>query len=79
MWGAIKSDLIDFISTIKDDTSKTLSNVLGEATEDNTTEEDTLKKAISDLSRSFGTYNTVCANIKIILIFILWYFKYAYI
>ena len=59
MWGAIKSDLIDFISTIKDDTSKTLSNVLGETAEDDTTQEDTLKKAISDLSRSFGTYNTV--------------------
>ena len=33
MWGAIKSDLIDFISTIKEDTSKTLSNVLGDGNE----------------------------------------------
>lgn len=58
MWGAIKSDLIDFISTIKEDTSKTLSNVLGETSED-ATEENVLKKAVSDLSRSFSTYNTV--------------------
>jgi hypothetical protein len=33
MWGAIKSDLIDFISTIQVDTSKTIANVLGENTE----------------------------------------------
>ena len=35
MWNAIKSDLLDFVSTIKDDTTKTLINVLGEDEEVN--------------------------------------------
>jgi hypothetical protein len=30
MWSAIKSDLFDFVSTIKDDTTKTISKVLGD-------------------------------------------------
>jgi hypothetical protein len=30
MWGAIKSDLLSFVSTITDDTTKTLNRVLGE-------------------------------------------------
>lgn len=30
MWSAIKSDLFDFVSTIQEDTTKTLSKVLGE-------------------------------------------------
>lgn len=30
MWSALKSDLLDFVTTIKEDTSKTLSLVLGD-------------------------------------------------
>ncbi len=30
MWGAIKNDLIDFISTIQVDTTKTIAAVLGD-------------------------------------------------
>jgi hypothetical protein len=34
MWSAIKSDLFDFVNTIQNDTSKTLTKVLGEDEED---------------------------------------------
>ncbi len=30
MWSALKSDLLDFVTTIQEDTSKTLSLVLGD-------------------------------------------------
>lgn len=30
MWGAIKSDLLSFVTTIQEDTTKTLSRVLGD-------------------------------------------------
>lgn len=76
MWGAIKNDLIDFISTIKDDTSKTLSNVLGETSEDAT--EDILEKAKNDLSRSFGTYNMVCL-VYWLVIYMLIHLSYDFI
>lgn len=33
MWGAIKSDLFDFVSTLKEDTSKTINKVLGDEDE----------------------------------------------
>lgn len=34
MWSAIRSDLMDFVSTIKEDTTKTLHKVLGEEDEE---------------------------------------------
>ncbi len=33
MWSAIKSDLLDFVATIKEDTTKTISKVLGDSDE----------------------------------------------
>lgn len=43
MWNAFKSDLLDFVSTIQEDTSKTLKNVLGDSDE----EEDHVVRKIS--------------------------------
>ena len=34
MWGAIKSDLMSFVSTIKEDTTRTLNQVLGDEEEE---------------------------------------------
>lgn len=34
MWGAIKSDLFSFVTTIQDDTTKTLNRVLGDNEEE---------------------------------------------
>ena len=34
MWTAIRSDLLDFVSTIKEDTTKTIHKVLGEEEEE---------------------------------------------
>lgn len=34
MWSAIRSDLMDFVSTIADDTSKTINKVIGESVEE---------------------------------------------
>lgn len=34
MWGAIKSDLLSFVTTIQDDTTKTLHRVLGDDEEE---------------------------------------------
>lgn len=57
MWGAIKTDLIDFISTLKDDTAKGINQVLGETNEDcEISDED---KMITDVNRSFITFSSV--------------------
>ena len=34
MWNAIRSDLLDFVSTIAEDTTKTINNVIGEQIEE---------------------------------------------
>ena len=34
MWNAIKSDLFDFVTTIQEDTSKTITKVLGDETQE---------------------------------------------
>ena len=34
MWGAIKSDLMSFVSIIKEDTTRTLNQVLGDEEEE---------------------------------------------
>ena len=58
MWGAIKTDLFDFINTITEDTTKTLNKVLGE--EDENEEEISIQqKLVADLRRSYETYGTV--------------------
>mmetsp|Transcript_22583 Transcript_22583/g.50629 ORF Transcript_22583/g.50629 Transcript_22583/m.50629 type:complete len:246 (-) Transcript_22583:2433-3170(-) len=57
MWGAIRSDLINFVTTVTDDTTKTLNKVLGE--EDEEEVDVTLQeKLVADLKRSFETYAT---------------------
>jgi len=58
MWGAIKSDLASFVSTVTEDTSKTLNKVLGEEEEEEV--DVTLQeKLVADLKRSYETYSTV--------------------
>jgi hypothetical protein len=57
MWSALKSDLLDFVTTIQEDTSKTLSLVLGDEEVDVSAEEENLlKKWIADTKRSYETY-----------------------
>ena len=34
MWSALKTDLLDFVTTIKEDTSKTIHTVLGDQPEE---------------------------------------------
>jgi len=58
MWSAIKSDLFDFVDTIKNDTTKTISKVIGEkVNEDDDTEVTIRQKALLDLRRSYNTYS----------------------
>jgi uncharacterized protein (UPF0216 family) len=53
-----KSDLFDFVDTIKNDTTKTISKVIGEkVNEDDDTEVTIRQKALLDLRRSFNTYS----------------------
>lgn len=57
MWGAIKNDLLDFVTTITDDTTRTLNKVLGE--EDDEEGDITMQeKLVADLRRSFETYDS---------------------
>jgi hypothetical protein len=64
MWSsfsqALKSDLLDFVSTIQSDTQKTLSKVIGELGENEEVEDEDLllEKKINDLKRSFLTYSS---------------------
>ena len=62
MWGAIKTDLIDFISTIKDDTAKGINQVLGEIDADCEVSDE--EKMITDVNRSFNTFNLVSPILK---------------
>lgn len=57
MWSAIKSDLFDFVNTIQNDTSKTLTKVLGEdEEEENENDQHLLDKLAADVRRSYETY-----------------------
>ena len=56
-WGVLKSDLLDFISTIQEDTSKSINQVLGEANEEGEISQE--DKLITDATRSFSTYKNV--------------------
>jgi len=59
MWNAFTSDLLDFVSTITEDTSKTINKVIGEDdTYDEEDEQTIREKLICDLRRSFMTYGT---------------------
>ena len=58
MWAAIQSDLLDFVTTIKEDTAKVISKASGEADDE---EDETLslrQKLVQDVKRSFDTYGT---------------------
>ena len=60
MWSAIKSDLFDFVDTIKNDTTKTISKVIGEKSNDDDDEDSEVtirQKALLDLRRSYNTYS----------------------
>mmetsp|Transcript_54395 Transcript_54395/g.94960 ORF Transcript_54395/g.94960 Transcript_54395/m.94960 type:complete len:457 (-) Transcript_54395:202-1572(-) len=58
MWGAIKNDLLSFVTTIQEDTTSTLNRVLGDG-DDEEEEDITLQeKLVADLRRSYETYET---------------------
>mmetsp|Transcript_22676 Transcript_22676/g.20594 ORF Transcript_22676/g.20594 Transcript_22676/m.20594 type:complete len:283 (+) Transcript_22676:163-1011(+) len=57
MWSAFKNDLIDFVSTITEDTSKTLAQVIGEPLDEEENDEVVKLKQLNDLKRSFHTYS----------------------
>lgn len=64
MWNAFKSDLLDFVNTISDDTSKTINKVLGDENQDSEEkEQDENIKAIQDTTRSFNTYANVSVDL----------------
>lgn len=56
MWNAFTSDLIDFVQTIKSDTTTSISQVIG-GEEDPDDEVDELTTKITDLRRSFFTFS----------------------
>ena len=57
MWDAIKSDLFEFVSTVKQDTTRTVNKVLGDDDDEEIDHELIIqKKAIADLKRSYETY-----------------------
>jgi len=58
MWDAIKSDLFDFVSTITEDTTKTINIVLGDKEDEDQPEVTLQQKLIADLRRSYETYST---------------------
>mmetsp|Transcript_1155 Transcript_1155/g.1913 ORF Transcript_1155/g.1913 Transcript_1155/m.1913 type:complete len:352 (-) Transcript_1155:144-1199(-) len=58
MWQAIKSDLFDFVTTIQEDTTKTLNKVLGEEEEVEDVDKIMREKLIADIRRSYETYST---------------------
>jgi len=60
MWAAIRSDLVDFVTTLKEDTAKVISKATGEGAGEEE-EESALslrEKLVQDLKRSFDTYGT---------------------
>eukprot|EP01041_Mallomonas_annulata_P012469 gene12469-26230_t len=56
MWSAIKSDLFEFVNTVKADASKAVTKVLGEEDEQDDDVSSTQKRII-DLRRSYMTYS----------------------
>ena len=58
MWSAIRSDLLDFVTTIQEDTKTTLKTVLGEEPAEADEEITQREKLIADTKRNFSTYGT---------------------
>ena len=59
MWAAIRSDLVDFVTTLKEDTAKVISKATGEgAGEEEESALSLREKLVQDLKRSFDTYGT---------------------
>ena len=64
MWGAIKNDLFEFITTVQEDTQQTLSKVVDLDPSFSRTEEDEEKiseeeKKLSEFRNNFATYSEV--------------------
>ena len=60
MWNAFTNDLIDFVHTIKSDTTNSLSQVIGDGSNDGVDEVDEvddLTARTTDLRRSFFTFS----------------------
>lgn len=59
MWNAIKTDLMEFVTTVTEDTSKTVNKVLGDVDEEEEDEAQLIQeKLIADLKRSYESYGT---------------------
>ena len=59
MWDAFRSDLLLFVETVTDDTTRTVKKVLGEGNEDDVSVDEELiqqEKIIADLKRSHESY-----------------------
>lgn len=57
MWSSIKSDLLEFVSIVTEDTTKTLSKVIGEDVDDNDADVSNIReKMVNDLRRSYNSY-----------------------
>jgi hypothetical protein len=62
MWGAIKSDLFEFISTVQDDAHETLAKVVDIAAPRTTEEEEKItedERILSEFRNNFATYSEV--------------------
>lgn len=56
MWNAIKSDLVSFVSTVKEDTVKAVSSVMGDQDDVEEGQDATRKRRLLDLTREYKTY-----------------------
>lgn len=56
MWNALKSDLLDFVSTIKEDTTKALSSATGAEADEEETIVALRLKQLQDVKRSYDTF-----------------------
>ena len=57
MWNALKSDLLDFVSTIKEDTAKALSSATGAEADEEETIVALRLKQLQDVKRSYDTFS----------------------
>ena len=57
MWSAIKSDLVSFVSTVREDAVKAVTSVIGDGDEDQQEDHELLlQRRIVDLTRAQKTY-----------------------
>ena len=60
MWNAIKSDLVSFVSTVREDAVKVVTSVIGDEEEDqNEDQKAHMQRRIFDMTRDYKTYADV--------------------